>query len=91
MYLQQVTEWVFVLLNVRAGAVRCQPVHAVLNRHLWVHYVCMPMSASVNVLTGCQTNLFGDGIEGRRCFVIQEDRWILQYGTGDGDALLLSS
>lgn len=40
MYLQQVTEWVFVLLNVYADRVRCQAVRAAENGHLW-RILCM--------------------------------------------------
>lgn len=34
-------------------------------------------------------HLFGDGVQGRRRLVVQEDGRILQHGAGDGDALLL--
>ena len=52
-------------------------------------YARVPVSVSGNVLVHRQTNLFGDGVQGRRCFVIQEDRWILKNCTGDGNTLLL--
>lgn len=41
------------------------------------------MSARVS-----RTHLFGDGVQGRRSLVVQEDGRILQYGAGDGDTLL---
>lgn len=46
------------------------------------------VSGSVDGLV-CQTHLLSDGVKGRRSLVIQEDGWVLQYGAGDGDALLL--
>lgn len=76
MYLQQVTEWVFVLLNVHADMVRV----AALNRYYGTH---------AGVCRGSRTHLFGDGVQGRRRLVIQEDGRILEDGAGDGDALLL--
>lgn len=68
MYLQQVTEWVLVLLNVYADMLMC---------------ACSRERAFVGILEigasvcHCQTDLFSDGVQGGGCFVIQEDGWIL--------------
>lgn len=88
-FIKWLSVWLFCYTCMHAGTMRCQPVCAAENGHLWICYVRMPVSVRVYLFMHCQAHLFCDRVEGRGCFIVKKYGWVLENCTGYGDTLLL--